>query len=78
MFVCVCVSALAYRLYENKGESDFMESVRNLFTSFSIMMNSDAESTSMVKVRERARERTDEHACDHVLSHTCLITVDLT
>ncbi|KAM9462475.1 dedicator of cytokinesis protein 1 isoform 1-T1 [Clarias gariepinus] len=37
------------QLYENKGESDFMESVRNLFTSFSIMMNSDAESTSMVK-----------------------------
>ncbi|KAK3559339.1 hypothetical protein QTP86_012795 [Hemibagrus guttatus] len=36
-------------LYEDKGESDFMESVRNLFTSFSIMMNSDAESTSMVK-----------------------------
>ncbi|KAK3528544.1 hypothetical protein QTP70_002788 [Hemibagrus guttatus] len=37
------------QLYEDKGESDFMESVRNLFTSFSIMMNSDAESTSMVK-----------------------------
>ncbi|XP_053496673.1 dedicator of cytokinesis protein 1 isoform X1 [Ictalurus furcatus] len=37
------------QLYENKGESDFMESVRNLFTSFSIMMNSDVESTSMVK-----------------------------
>ncbi|XP_066518843.1 dedicator of cytokinesis protein 1 isoform X3 [Hoplias malabaricus] len=37
------------QLYENKGEADFMESLRNLFTSFSIMMNSDAESTSMVK-----------------------------
>lgn len=49
--VCVCV-CFVHRLYENKGESDFMESVRNLFTSFSIMMNSDAESTSMVKVHE--------------------------
>ncbi|XP_072524020.1 dedicator of cytokinesis protein 1 [Salminus brasiliensis] len=37
------------QLYENKGEADFMESLRNLFTSFSTMMNSDAESTSMVK-----------------------------
>lgn len=37
------------QLYENKGETDFMESLRDLFNSFSIMMNSDADSTSMVK-----------------------------
>ncbi|KAK1794229.1 hypothetical protein P4O66_011125, partial [Electrophorus voltai] len=37
------------QLYESKGEADFMESLRNLFTSFSTMMHSEAESTSMVK-----------------------------
>uniref|UniRef100_A0A672ILR0 Dedicator of cytokinesis 1 n=1 Tax=Salarias fasciatus TaxID=181472 RepID=A0A672ILR0_SALFA len=43
VFVCVCV------LYENKGEADFMESLRNLFTSFNDMMNSNSENTGMVK-----------------------------
>uniref|UniRef100_A0A6Q2YQT0 Dedicator of cytokinesis 1 n=1 Tax=Esox lucius TaxID=8010 RepID=A0A6Q2YQT0_ESOLU len=37
------------RLYENKGEADFMESLRNLFTSFNDMMNSSSENTAMVK-----------------------------
>uniref|UniRef100_A0A671YRE7 Dedicator of cytokinesis 1 n=1 Tax=Sparus aurata TaxID=8175 RepID=A0A671YRE7_SPAAU len=36
-------------LYENKGEADFMESLRNLFTSFNEMMNSNSENTGMVK-----------------------------
>uniref|UniRef100_A0A7N6FJM6 Dedicator of cytokinesis 1 n=1 Tax=Anabas testudineus TaxID=64144 RepID=A0A7N6FJM6_ANATE len=36
-------------LYENKGEADFMESLRNLFTSFNDMMNSNSENTGMVK-----------------------------
>ncbi|XP_028816915.1 dedicator of cytokinesis protein 1 isoform X3 [Denticeps clupeoides] len=38
------------QLYENKGETDFMESLRNLFTSFNVMMNSSAENTSTVKL----------------------------
>uniref|UniRef100_A0A8C5IA94 Dedicator of cytokinesis 1 n=1 Tax=Gouania willdenowi TaxID=441366 RepID=A0A8C5IA94_GOUWI len=38
-----------FRLYENKGEADFMESLRNLFTSFNEMMNSNSENTGMVK-----------------------------
>uniref|UniRef100_A0A6Q2Y4B6 Dedicator of cytokinesis 1 n=1 Tax=Esox lucius TaxID=8010 RepID=A0A6Q2Y4B6_ESOLU len=37
------------QLYENKGEADFMESLRNLFTSFNDMMNSSSENTAMVK-----------------------------
>uniref|UniRef100_A0A671LBU4 Dedicator of cytokinesis protein 1-like n=1 Tax=Sinocyclocheilus anshuiensis TaxID=1608454 RepID=A0A671LBU4_9TELE len=37
------------QLYENKGESDFMESLRNLFASFNGMMNSSAEGTGGVK-----------------------------
>ncbi|XP_037134483.1 dedicator of cytokinesis protein 1 [Syngnathus acus] len=37
------------QLYENKGEADFMESLRHLFTSFSNMMNSNSENTGMVK-----------------------------
>uniref|UniRef100_A0A673MIM9 Dedicator of cytokinesis protein 1-like n=1 Tax=Sinocyclocheilus rhinocerous TaxID=307959 RepID=A0A673MIM9_9TELE len=37
------------QLYENKGESDFMESLRNLFASFNAMMNSNAEGTGGVK-----------------------------
>uniref|UniRef100_A0AAX7U030 Dedicator of cytokinesis 1 n=1 Tax=Astatotilapia calliptera TaxID=8154 RepID=A0AAX7U030_ASTCA len=42
-FFCLCP------LYENKGEADFMESLRNLFTSFNDMMNSNSENTGMVK-----------------------------
>uniref|UniRef100_A0A8C7Z6U0 Dedicator of cytokinesis 1 n=1 Tax=Oryzias sinensis TaxID=183150 RepID=A0A8C7Z6U0_9TELE len=38
------------QLYENKGEAGFMESLRNLFTSFNDMMNSNSENTGMVKV----------------------------
>ncbi|XP_067224876.1 dedicator of cytokinesis protein 1 isoform X3 [Chanodichthys erythropterus] len=38
------------QLYENKGESDFMESLRNLFASFNAMMNSSAEGTGGVKL----------------------------
>uniref|UniRef100_A0A8C5C4A3 Dedicator of cytokinesis 1 n=1 Tax=Gadus morhua TaxID=8049 RepID=A0A8C5C4A3_GADMO len=38
-----------YVLYENKGEADFMESLRNLFTSFNDMMSSNSENTGMVK-----------------------------
>uniref|UniRef100_A0A4W6FA30 Dedicator of cytokinesis 1 n=1 Tax=Lates calcarifer TaxID=8187 RepID=A0A4W6FA30_LATCA len=38
------------QLYENKGEADFVESLRNLFTSFNDMMNSNSENTGMVKV----------------------------
>uniref|UniRef100_A0A8K9Y3M5 Dedicator of cytokinesis 1 n=1 Tax=Oncorhynchus mykiss TaxID=8022 RepID=A0A8K9Y3M5_ONCMY len=37
------------QLYENKGEADFMESLRNLFTSFNDMMNINSENTGMVK-----------------------------
>uniref|UniRef100_A0A8K9XJL9 Dedicator of cytokinesis 1 n=1 Tax=Oncorhynchus mykiss TaxID=8022 RepID=A0A8K9XJL9_ONCMY len=37
------------KLYENKGEADFMESLRNLFTSFNDMMNINSENTGMVK-----------------------------
>ncbi|RVE59766.1 hypothetical protein OJAV_G00191790, partial [Oryzias javanicus] len=37
------------QLYENKGEAGFMESLRNLFTSFNDMMNSNSENTGMVK-----------------------------
>ncbi|XP_029599312.1 dedicator of cytokinesis protein 1-like [Salmo trutta] len=37
------------QLYENKGETDFMESLRNLFTSFNDMMNINSENTGMVK-----------------------------
>ncbi|MBN3290076.1 DOCK1 protein, partial [Polypterus senegalus] len=37
------------QLYENKGESDFMESLRDLFRSFNDMMNSNSENTVMVK-----------------------------
>ncbi|XP_050922084.1 LOW QUALITY PROTEIN: dedicator of cytokinesis protein 1 [Lates calcarifer] len=37
------------QLYENKGEADFVESLRNLFTSFNDMMNSNSENTGMVK-----------------------------
>lgn len=37
------------QLYENKGEADFMESLRQLFTSFNNMMNSSSENTGMVK-----------------------------
>ncbi|KAK7918810.1 hypothetical protein WMY93_010094 [Mugilogobius chulae] len=37
------------QLYENKGEADFMESLRHLFTSFNNMMNSSSENTGMVK-----------------------------
>uniref|UniRef100_A0A673J8A1 Dedicator of cytokinesis protein 1-like n=1 Tax=Sinocyclocheilus rhinocerous TaxID=307959 RepID=A0A673J8A1_9TELE len=40
---------LLFVLYENKGESDFMESLRNLFVSFNGMMNSSAEGTGGVK-----------------------------
>uniref|UniRef100_A0A3P9IW85 Dedicator of cytokinesis 1 n=1 Tax=Oryzias latipes TaxID=8090 RepID=A0A3P9IW85_ORYLA len=38
------------QLYENKGEAGFMESLRNLFTSFNDMMNSNSENTGMVKL----------------------------
>ncbi|XP_015202316.1 dedicator of cytokinesis protein 1 isoform X1 [Lepisosteus oculatus] len=37
------------QLYENKGETDFMESLRSLFTSFNDMMSSNSENTVMVK-----------------------------
>ncbi|MGH0144511.1 UNVERIFIED_CONTAM: hypothetical protein FKN15_046652 [Acipenser sinensis] len=37
------------QLYENKGEVDFMESLRDLFKSFNDMMNSNSENTVMVK-----------------------------
>ncbi|XP_064176804.1 dedicator of cytokinesis protein 1 isoform X4 [Anguilla rostrata] len=37
------------QLYENKGEADFMESLRSLFTSFNDMMNSHSDGTSGVK-----------------------------
>uniref|UniRef100_A0A668AXF8 Dedicator of cytokinesis 1 n=1 Tax=Myripristis murdjan TaxID=586833 RepID=A0A668AXF8_9TELE len=47
--VCVCVCVPEDILYENKGEADFMESLRNLFTSFNDMMNSNSENTGMVK-----------------------------
>lgn len=45
----MCVS-VSLRLYENKGESDFMESLRSLFASFNAMMNSNADGTGGVKV----------------------------
>ncbi|XP_035997911.1 dedicator of cytokinesis protein 1 isoform X4 [Fundulus heteroclitus] len=41
---------LFIQLYENKGEADFMDSLRNLFTSFNDMMNSNSENTGMVKL----------------------------
>ncbi|KAJ8264468.1 hypothetical protein GJAV_G00149520 [Gymnothorax javanicus] len=37
------------QLYENKGEADFMDSLRDLFTSFNDMMNSHSDNTSGVK-----------------------------
>ncbi|KAI7796529.1 dedicator of cytokinesis protein 1 [Triplophysa rosa] len=37
------------QLYENKGESDFMESLRSLFASLNAMMNSNADATGGVK-----------------------------
>ncbi|XP_056626925.1 dedicator of cytokinesis protein 1 isoform X1 [Triplophysa dalaica] len=37
------------QLYENKGESDFMESLRSLFASLNAMMNSNADGTGGVK-----------------------------
>ncbi|XP_018616629.1 dedicator of cytokinesis protein 1 isoform X2 [Scleropages formosus] len=37
------------QLYENKGEADFMESLRSLFNSFNDMMNSNSENTATVK-----------------------------
>uniref|UniRef100_A0A9J7ZT89 Dedicator of cytokinesis 1 n=1 Tax=Cyprinus carpio carpio TaxID=630221 RepID=A0A9J7ZT89_CYPCA len=50
MSVCLSVCLSVYHtLYENKGESDFMESLRNLFASFNAMMNSSAEGTGGVK-----------------------------
>ncbi|XP_023686613.1 dedicator of cytokinesis protein 1 isoform X1 [Paramormyrops kingsleyae] len=37
------------QLYENKGEADFVESLRSLFTSFSDMMSDGSESIDTVK-----------------------------
>uniref|UniRef100_A0A8C1W9A0 Dedicator of cytokinesis 1 n=1 Tax=Cyprinus carpio TaxID=7962 RepID=A0A8C1W9A0_CYPCA len=47
-YMSVCQLSVCL-LYENKGESDFMESLRNLFASFNAMMNSSAEGTGGVK-----------------------------
>ncbi|KAJ8284749.1 hypothetical protein COCON_G00035990 [Conger conger] len=37
------------QLYENKGEAEFVESLRNLFTSFNDMMNGHSDNTTGVK-----------------------------
>lgn len=41
------------RLYENKGEADFMESLLQLFRSISTMMSSMSDQTFRVKVGPR-------------------------
>ena len=58
---------LPCRLYENKGEADFMESLRDLFTSFNNMMNSSAENTSMVKVSPGVKGHYGVHTAFHPL-----------
>lgn len=41
---------LFFRLYENKGEADFMESLLQLFKSINEMMSSVSDQTVIVKV----------------------------
>uniref|UniRef100_A0A8C2KR45 Dedicator of cytokinesis 1 n=1 Tax=Cyprinus carpio TaxID=7962 RepID=A0A8C2KR45_CYPCA len=48
IFKFIVRSRVLFNQY-NKGESDFMESLRNLFASFNAMMNSSAEGTGGVK-----------------------------
>uniref|UniRef100_A0A673J6Q1 Dedicator of cytokinesis protein 1-like n=1 Tax=Sinocyclocheilus rhinocerous TaxID=307959 RepID=A0A673J6Q1_9TELE len=48
IFKFIVRSRVLFNQY-NKGESDFMESLRNLFVSFNGMMNSSAEGTGGVK-----------------------------
>uniref|UniRef100_A0A665WN77 Dedicator of cytokinesis 1 n=1 Tax=Echeneis naucrates TaxID=173247 RepID=A0A665WN77_ECHNA len=48
IFKFIVRSRVLFNQY-NKGEADFMESLRNLFTSFNDMMNSNSENTGMVK-----------------------------
>lgn len=57
-------------LYENNGEADFMESLRNLFTSFNDMMNSHSENTGMVKVGWLLHE-SNTHAVSHTARSIC-------
>uniref|UniRef100_A0A8C5FKQ4 Dedicator of cytokinesis 1 n=1 Tax=Gadus morhua TaxID=8049 RepID=A0A8C5FKQ4_GADMO len=48
IFKFIVRSRVLFNQY-NKGEADFMESLRNLFTSFNDMMSSNSENTGMVK-----------------------------
>lgn len=45
------------RLYENKGEADFVESLVQLFRSISEMMSSVSDQTVRVKVGPRVLQR---------------------
>ena len=44
------IPCLPFRLYENKGEADFVESLVQLFRSISDMMSSVSDQTVRVKV----------------------------
>lgn len=50
----LCV--LLCRLYEDKGEADFMESLLQLFRSISDMMRGESDQTVRVKVGPRVQE----------------------
>lgn len=48
--VCADGSSFFSRLYENKGEADFRESLLQLFKSINEMMSSNSDQTVIVKV----------------------------
>lgn len=48
---------LPFRLYENKGEADFVESLVQLFRSISDMMSSVSDQTVRVKVGPGVQQR---------------------
>lgn len=50
------LSVFHCRLYENKGEADFMESLLQLFRSISDMMSSVSDQTVRVKVGPRLQQ----------------------
>lgn len=59
--MCLCPAhrsrVFLCRLYENKGEADFVESLLQLFRSISDMMSSVSDQTVRVKVGPRVRQR---------------------
>lgn len=48
--VCADETLFFFRLYENKGEADFRESLLQLFKSINEMMSSNSDQTVIVKV----------------------------